>query len=332
MDKKIELIKKWEKCKPEKTPVIFSELNGQRIAIKDESQNKTDTYKDKHGWMMGLDYLENYFPNSFIYYLGSTGNAGIADFAYADKLNELLGEYKVTVVNFYPTQYDKKLLGPDTLGRFTDGKTFRERMEQFKSGKLIQVDFNERYWFGQPCIEEMEKYGLIATPKNSMDITEGFKPTYNQVMEEFIDQIKEKDGYIPKTLAIIQYGAGMLYDDSKAIAKDLPIDFIAVSSGNKDTIADKICDSSESWQESLTDLTEKGFTKAKNSGDKIYGISEQEIRSAMAIFKTLGIESEPSGSAGMAIIPRINEIVKEQYELIAVINTGNGIKKCAYKL
>ena len=47
----------------------------------------------------------------------------------------------------------------------------------------------------------------------------------------------------------------------------------------------------------------------------------------MAQFKELGIEAEPSGAAGMAMMPRFNG----SYDLIAVINTGNGIKKCAYK-
>src|SRR3989344_2823863 len=98
---RIELIRRWENEKPKMTPVVFTELNGQKIVIKDESKNITGTYKAKHGWMMGLDYLKNHFPNKFVYFLGSTGNAGMADFAFADKLNlllkEIAGEEKVIV-------------------------------------------------------------------------------------------------------------------------------------------------------------------------------------------------------------------------------------------
>lgn len=317
-----ELIRKWDKIKPTQTPVIFVDFNGQKIAIKDESQNITDTYKAKHGWMMGKHYLENVFPKKFLYYLGSTGNAGLADFAYADKLNEMIGEEKVLVANFYPEHYETKILGPDSFGRFTDGKRFREEMEKYKSGKVIQVNFKEKYWFGQPCLEKMKEMGLDTT--KTMDITEGFQPTYEQVFKEFTEQIRKQYGTIPRTLAIVQFGAGMLYNDSKAVAKNL-MDFMAVSTGNKNTIADKICDSSESWQESLDDLIRKGFTKAKNSGDNIYHVDEEEIKSALNYFRSLGIEAEPSGAAGMAMAPKI-----KGYDLIAVVNTGNGIKKTSH--
>jgi hypothetical protein len=320
MKTKKELIEKWQS--PNASPVIFTCINGQDIAIKDESQNITDTYKARHGWMMGLHYLENHFPDPFVYYIISTGNAGLADFVFADKLNELIGEQKITVVNFYPKDYDSKILGPDSEGRFTDGKKFREIMDEYKSGRIIQVDFSKKL-SENFCLEEMVRHGIDV--ENCLDITEGFNPTYTQVMKEFIQQIKEKYGHIPRTLAIIQFGAGMLYDDSKAVAGDL-IDFVAVSTGNKETIADKICDSAGIWQENLHDLREKGFTRAKNTGDKIFHVEEQEILYAMAQFKELGIEAEPSGAAAMAMTPRFGS-----YDLIAVINTGNGIKKCAYK-
>lgn len=331
MEKKEILLKRWALLRPKETPVTFTEVEGKKVVIKDESKNLTSTYKSKHGWMMGLHYLTNHYPAPFTYYLGSTGNAGIADFAYADLLNNLLGEKKVQVVNFYPLHYDKKLLGPDSMGRFTDGKRFREKMERYESGKVIQVDFNKKYWLGEPCIKEMARKGIIVTPDDSMDITEGFKPTYNQIMEELIEQIKKRYRQIPKTLMIIQFGAGMLYNDSKAVAKGSPIDLLAVSTGNKETIADKICDTSETWQESIKDLREEGFTKAKKNQTKIYNVNEQEILYAMARFKELGIEAEPSGAAGMAIMPRLNKIIEQEYELIAIINTGNGIKGSAYQ-
>ncbi len=329
---RLELIERWEKFRPNITPVTFARIDGQNVAIKDESQNITNTYKAKHGWMMGLHYLKNVFPKQFIYYLGSTGNAGMADFAFADMLNDMLGEQKVLVANFFPKHYDSKSLGPDSMGRFTDGKKFRKIMENFRSGKLIQVDFKEKYWFGQACLDKLNDIGIRAGRENSMDITEGFKPTYKQIMEEFAEQIIKKYNYIPKTLAIIQFGAGMLYDDSKAVVQErnLPIKVIAVSTGNPETIADKICDNSQSWQESIQNLREKGFTRAKNSGDKIYQVGEQEILYALIQLRQLDIESEPSGAAGMAIIPRIQEIIGQYYDLITVINTGNGIKNCAH--
>ena len=348
------LIKKWAEKMPKITPVRTLSVEGKEILIKDEGKNETETYKDKHGWMMGLDYLKNHFPNPFIYYLGSTGNAGLSDFAFADKLNEMLGEQKVPVVNFYPLHYDGKILGPDSMGRFTDGKKFREALEKFKSGKVLQVDFSRIYWFDDfekgytPCLDKINELGVgksigieKITRKNSLDITEGFKPTYIQVFREIAGQLKEKYSKIPRTLAIIQFGAGMLYDDSKAFAneKKLPIDFMAVSTGDKQTIADKICDSSESWQKSLRDLRTKGFTTALNSGSRIYNLKEHEILAALKVMRNLNMESEASGAAGlaMALSPRLKDILAkdkelkqlEEYGLILVINTGNGLRKCA---
>ena len=341
-----ELIEKWIELKPKTTPVIFTTINNKTVAIKDESINETGTYKAHHGWMMGLHYLQNRFPNPFIYYLGSTGNAGMADFAFADKLNDLLGEQKVTIVNFYPEHYDSKILGPDSFGRFTDGKRIRLAMEKYRSGKLIRVDFTKTYWLGKPCIDKMNELGICANKDNSLDITEGFNPTYTRVMFDFIEQIKsEYKKYknfpttFPKTLAIIQFGAGMLYDDSELVVKQssldidqssLDIDLCAVSTGNKDTVADKICDSSESWQRSLEDLKNKGFTFAKKSGDKIYQVTEQDILFALGQFRQLGRESEPSGAASLAHIRNLDDSVLDRYDLIATINTGNGIKSAAF--
>ena len=71
---KNELLKKWEEKRPPQTPVSFASLNGQQIAIKDESKNLTETYKDEHGWMIGPDYLTNYYPRNRVYYLVSKGN------------------------------------------------------------------------------------------------------------------------------------------------------------------------------------------------------------------------------------------------------------------
>jgi threonine synthase len=332
MNKK-ELLDKWLELKPKITPIIFKKLNTHTIAIKDESKNSTGTYKAKHGWMMGLDYLTNYYPQSFTYYLGSTGNAAIADFAYADLLNKLLQSKKVTVVCFYPKHYDEKTLGPDSQGQYSTGLAVRKKLEAYTSGVTLQVDFKEKYWFDNfetgytPCLDLMNKKGLSTTKTNSKDITEGFNPTYKQVMEEFTEQIQNKFGRMPKTLAVVQFGAGMLYDDTKIVVqeKNLSIDLLAVSTGNVNTIADKICDTSESWQKSLIDLKRKGHTYAKTSGDIIHHVTEKEIYEGLKICKNLNISAEPSGAASLGILERIEEITNTNYELIAVINTGNGI-------
>ena len=258
----------------------------------------------------------------------------MADFAYADMLNEILGKQKVTVVCFYPKHYDSKILGPDSKGKTTTGSDIRKKLETYQSGKVLQVDFEEKYWFDNfennytPCLDLMNENGFNVNKNNSKDITEGFNPTYKQVMEEFAKQIKKQYGKIPKTLAIVQFGAGMLYDDTKLVIQEnnLPIDIIAVSTGNINTIADKICDSSESWQESLEDLTNKGHTYAKNSGDRIYNISEDEIKKGLQICSNLNIEAEASGAASLGFLEKVNKIIKKNYDLIAVINTGNGIK------
>ncbi len=324
-----DLLNKLELRRPEDGQVIFTYLDGQRLAIKDESQHATDTYKDWHGWGMDVDYVKNRHPKKFIYYLVSTGNAGMSDLYFADELNKILGEEKITVVVFYPKHYDTKLLGPDSKRRWTNGKRFREEMERY--GKVIQVDFNERFWSRQACLDRMNEEGIPATPENSMDITEGFKPTYDQIMENFGAQIIKKFGYFPRTLAVKQFGAGMLYDDCKAVARRhrWPVDFLAVSTGNKDTIADKICDVSETWQESRSDLMTNGYTIARNSGDRIYQVSDQDIFWAMEQFDSRGLESSPSGASGLAGVRTAKQIVGKRYELIATIGTGNEIGRYA---
>ena len=241
-----ELIQKWQELKPAITPLVFTTINGENVAIKDESQNRTGTYKDKHGWMMGQHYLHNVFPSRYTYFLVSTGNAAIADVAYADMLNELMKKPRIQVINFFPKHYDKKVLGPDSFGRFTDGYRFWLSMENYLSASNEKVDFDEKFWNTNACREHLNKKGLCLTPENSMDITEGFNPTYTQVAEEFVQQIWEhtvgragktkeqmadqyytsRGDFFPQTLLVTQFGAGMLYDDCKQYIQEqkLPIE------------------------------------------------------------------------------------------------------------
>jgi len=59
----------------------------------------------------------------------------------------LIGEEKVQVVCFYPMHYDTKILGPDNAGRTVTGLQIRKKLESYKSGLVIPVDFEEKYWF-----------------------------------------------------------------------------------------------------------------------------------------------------------------------------------------
>lgn len=133
---------------------------------------------------------------------------------------------------------------------------------------------------------------------------------------------------MPRTLAVIQFGAGMLYEDSLQVVAeaDVPIDVVAVSTGNSDTIADKIHDASQTWQTSVADLRNMGKTTSRKDGSPIYHVSENEIIEALGLMGSYGVPAEPSGAAGLAIVPRIEDIVGKKYELIAVINTGDGLQ------
>jgi hypothetical protein len=323
---KEKLLKEWNLNKP-KTPIVFISINNQDIIIKDESKNITNTYKARHGWMMGLHYLKNIFPNNFTYYIVSTGNAVMADFAYGDLLNKLINKKKITVVNFYPVHYDLKKLGPDSKGKYVFGKELKKKMQKYNCGKIISVDFNERYWSGKACINKMKELKMNINKNNLLDITEGFKPTYKDIMEELIEQIRVKYPIFPKTLLVLQFGAGILYHDSKEVINqnNFPIDILAVSTGNINSIADKIVDCSETWQENIKTLREKGFTFSRKYKDRIYHVEEQEIVTALNKFRELNIDAEPSGAVGFAILPRLNKITNKKYDLIAFINTGNGI-------
>ena len=145
--------------------------------------------------------------------------------------------------------------------------------------------------------------------------------------------------FFPQTLLVTQFGAGMLYDDCKQYIQEqkLPIDILPVSTGNIDTIADKICDVSGRWQESAEALLEEGWTVSKATGNKIYHVKDQEILLALQQYRSpkINIEAEPSGASSLGIFPRLEEILGEeryqQYDLFAFINTGNGIKNTAYK-
>lgn len=80
-------------------------------------------------------------------------------------------------------------------------------------------------------------------------------------------------------------------------------------------------------------------TTAIKSGDRIHHVEDQEILYAMSRFRdnkgSIGggkiINSEPSGASAIAMIPRVVHEAKVKHDLIATINTGNGIERYAYQ-
>ncbi len=342
-----ELFERWKKhYRSPITPVTFTTIDGKNVAIKDESQNSTDTYKEQHGSTMAEHYLQHAFPEEHTYYLVSTGNAAFSDFVYAERINKLVGEQKVRVINFWPKHYDTKLLGPDSHGRFTTGKRFRQRMEDFPSGRNEVVDFTEAFWDTETCRKHLNKQGLNLTPENSTDITEGFNPTYEPVMKYYARQIQfnewiEREDLLrqfPKTLLVVQYGAGMLHDDCKKVIREqqLPIDVLAVSTNRADTIADKMCDTSGRWQDHTEIVGKQGTSTARKTGDIIYHVTDQEILFALQQMRAMkDMEAESTGAGGLAILPRLETIIGKErldkYDLLAFINTGNGIRETAYE-
>lgn len=322
-----ELLIKWGRLRPH-SEVKVSSFEGKSLIIKDESTQKTGTYKDWHGWMLGQHYIQNHFPNPFFYYLTSTGNAAVSDAVFAEELNGILGKEKVNVVNFYPLQYSGRLLGPDSFGRFANSDNVKEFLQT--KLKLLEVDYDKKIWSGKNCLERMLEENLPVTLDNSREITEGFNPTYLVVMKEFAAQIEMQHGKIPRTLLVIQFGAGMLYYDCKSVinAQGLPIDVIGCTAGNPETIADKVHDYSGLWIDGHDKLVENGSATARKDNGLIHHVDDQNILRAMDYFKNHGIDSEPSGAAGLALLYKKPELVKN-YDLIAIINTGNGIKKFA---
>ena len=59
-----ELLMEWDKHRPH-SDLKVSSFSGKPLVIKDESSQRTGTYKDWHGWMLGKHYLQNHFPNPF---------------------------------------------------------------------------------------------------------------------------------------------------------------------------------------------------------------------------------------------------------------------------
>ena len=125
---RVRLIKEWEVHKPKISPIIFTSIDGNVVVVKDESVHPTGTYKALHGWMLGMHYLQNNFPNPFNYYLTSTGNAVMADFYYTKLLNRLINQRvnssfdPLRTFSFFPAEYKDKLFGPDSNGKFLHGK------------------------------------------------------------------------------------------------------------------------------------------------------------------------------------------------------------------
>ncbi len=361
----LELAQKWAREIPEnleteghKTPLIKLDLTAEGYGVvfikneADRSVNPTGTMKDRIGRSLALEYKANAkwalesrendhnyaerFPKMRIprYSMLTAGNAGMALARSCDSLS----------------------LPPPKL--LLDKHTDKKIIEALKNANadIYIVDLSSNPFTGRPSIEDpLDPYEILSLTNNTygVDLTssnseQDYNPhiTYYQNLAKQIFTEQPDEIYVP-------YGSGALFGEiliaqrlnypseaelsqtslkkAKLTQRISTVTILGGEPESLNSIADKLSAPAKpfptTWERELKFYKTHGETNPNTGVEKL---SEEDIISAYELLKskeqTIGIETEPSACAGLALYMKRWKRGKIKPEAkIIVINTGKGI-------
>ena len=320
--------------KPGNTPIVS--LNGlfgvKTLWMKNEVQNPTHTFKDRLAYEMIRpmyeEFLSGKIPAPMTFGSISYGNTAKAMGHYASALNKLVGKDVAKAVAFVPPSLEKKTFGPDTNGKTIPAAKIIEDLK--KNCQIVPIDLKKKIYRSKDLEELAREHKALKG--EFVDITEGLnRPAYvNIIIETIEQQLRQSPDYV-----IVPFGAGILCNEIIDYINDhkLHTKVIPVSSGDPDTIAimlygpiwvdtESLLKKGEGW----TRHEEKDRKGRVREPYKVYHVSESELYSAMKELKKKGINAEPSGASGFALLPRLSKIdpaFDPKKHSVLVINTGD---------
>lgn len=322
--------------KPDNTPI--KELGGlfgvRSLFMKDETQNRTHTFKDRLAYEMLRPTLESIQageePKHLTFGSISYGNTAYSMGVFCELLNEAHGSEIVRGVAFVPPSLVDKPFGPDSRGVSVPAQNVLEKIESVCT--VVDIDLEEKTWREDDLRELAEDTKVLLG--DFIDITEGLdRPAYVNIIIEAIEiQLERAPDYV-----IVPFGAGILCNEIIDYIQDNNLDtkVVAVSSGDPNTIAIMLY--GPIWVDTKALLADgMGMTRhdvidrkgRERAPYPVYHVSDEEIRAAMDILRDNQIVASASGASGFALLPRLGEIhpaFDREKDSVLVINTGDGL-------
>lgn len=323
--------------KPGNTPIIVPQqriYGVNNLLIKDETCNPTHTFKDRLAYEMIRPLLEQVrqgqTPKKTTFGSISYGNTAKSMGHYVAMLNKLAGHEIARAIAFVPPEINQKKFGPDTGGYFVEAEKMITRIEQ--DCRIVPIDLSKKTYRS----DDLEK--LAREQKqvigDFVDITEGLsRPAYvNIIIEAIEQQLRFSPDYV-----IVPFGAGILCNEVIDYVEEhkLKTKVIPVSSGDPKTIAVMLY--GPIWVDTRA-LLRKGqaLTRHEPIDRKghvrtpylVHHVDDADILDAMRELKKNGIDAEPSGASGIAILKNLHKIdpsFEPDKHTVLVINTGDGL-------
>lgn len=301
-------------------------LNGiagyKHLYVKDESVHPNGTFKDR----LSRKALEQY-PSNTILAVISYGNTAIS-------LARLVAESNASrqagyqVIVFVPKGFENWSFGPSSQGTTISAEQVLAELKRL--AHIISYDSTSQVFRDEDLRTLAVQSGFDG--KNFVNLTEGLSVSaYVDIIKEVVSQL----GRAPD-VCVVPFGAGILcneikdYLDSIGHGSVIPLSVAAPSSLARMLYGPIWVDTEELRRagSAFSRHVSPDRTGAVRHPYPVFLVREEEILDGLEIAKNAGISAEPSGAAGLGILRRLKEIhprLDPDWDLVVVINTGNGI-------
>jgi pyridoxal-phosphate dependent enzyme len=303
------------------TPLRHLEsIEGYRnLFIKDESVNPNGTFKDR----LSIRALECYEP-PVTFGVISYGNTAVS---LARAIRRHSANQSFELVVFVPSEFGSWSFGPSSHGTYLSGEGILRQLEL--SSSTISLDLTQSLTDSDLRILAMEA-GLGRS--RFINVTEGLEvPAYVNIIIEVVAQLGR-----PPDICVVPFGAGILCNEIKDYLYKVGHGVvIPISVACRNSLARMLY--GPLWVDTEL-LGETGVaysrhfspdrTGAERQPYPVFLIREDEIARGLEIARTTAISAEPSGSAGLGVLHRLDELcpgLDRKRDTVVVINTGNGI-------
>lgn len=238
-------------------------------------------------------------------------------------------------VAFFPIGFQDWVLGPSSTGCTATGRDV-EAAVKTDGGAVIEINLSSGALNDSDLARFAEQCGLLANRK-FVNVTEGLEvPAYGIIATEALEQMGEAPD-----VCVVQYGAGILANEVKDVFKRVSKKTVVVpiSTPRPHSIAKMLY--GPIWLDAIALGRDGKCLSRHRSPDRtgierspytVFAIDEDDIRRGLQIAADARLPAEPSGSAGLGFLDKLESVVPG-YDAgrhrVLVINTGNGIDKIA---
>jgi threonine dehydratase len=235
-----------------------------------------------------------------------------------------------------PEDIEEWVLGPSTSGITVKGPDLLERLARTLTIGRIPVGGEV---LDDAAVEQLVREALGGDVDRVVNITEGIsEPCYRAIIDEVMQQMEAAPDFV-----IVPFGAGILCNEIVDYIADaaLPTQVIPLSVVDRDSLARMLY--GPIWVD-IEHLAARGRALSRHASPdrtgapripySVHAVSDDEVRSGLERARSHGLSAEPSGSVGLGILGRLDELspLTRPGARVVIIGTGNALDVLAREL